>query len=166
MVWNLFGCEGDGPSVVSTFSRGPMVWSSYVYATQDGGLLMQIHNPPFGDPDGVGRVALRQFETAFPERLGRFTLNLAEAREPTMRIVLVFDPPAKWDARNTCRGERPATLRSEPGRLRVQASFCARDDLLAAAEGWVKNAKGAADPRLGKLLTQIALNLITRGRDD
>lgn len=165
MTWSLFGCEGDGPSVINTFTRGPVVWSSFVYAIQEGGLLLQVHNPPFGDAASVGQAAVEQFKSAFPEQPGRLTLDASQAREPTQKIVLVFDPPPKWDARNTCRGERPVA-QPEAGRTRVQASYCNRDELLAAAEGWVKNARDPRDERFGRLMTQIALNLITRDRNN
>jgi len=152
------GC-GDGPATVSGTWRSPSTWSSLIYATSNGPLLVEVHGSPFGEPAASFRAAMAE---AMTNRVfGRptaFTANPEEAPHPRYRVVLAFNPAADADPRAMCRGTVPvAAAPSE--RITVRGVFCDGGTMLASVSGWVAKVTGRDDPRFLKLMEQLTREL-------
>lgn len=152
------GC-GDGPATVAGTWRSPATWSSMVYATNHGPMLIEVHGSPFNDPAPVFRAAMA---AAMTNRVfGRptaFTGEREQAPQPRYRVVLAFNPPPDTDARALCEG-RVATAVGTAERITVQGAFCDGTTLLASIQGWVAKVSGHDDPRFVQLIEQITREL-------
>lgn len=152
------GC-GDGPATVSGTWRSPATWSSLVYATSKGPLLVEVHGSPFGDAAPEFRAALAAAMT--DKVFGRptaFTADPQAAPQPRYRVVLAFNPPADTDAHALCRGE-VATAAAPAERITVQGAFCDGTTLLASVQGWVAKVQGRDDRRFLQLIAQLTREL-------
>lgn len=152
------GC-GDGPATVSGTWRSPAAWSSLVYATSHGPLLLEVHGSPFGDPAPEFRAAMA---TAMTNKVfGRptaFTADPQAAPQPRYRVVLAFNPPSDSDPHALCRGE-VATAANPGERVTVQGAFCDGTALLASVQGWVAKVQGRDDRRFVQLIGQLTREL-------
>lgn len=151
------GC-GDGPATVAGW-RSPAAWSSLVYATSQGPLLVEVHGQPFGGAAPPFRDAV--LEAMAGGVFGRptvFTSEPASAPQPRYRAVMAFNPPDSADPRDLCRGQVATALQGS-GRVTVLAAFCDGDTLLASIRGWVAKVDGADDRRFRKLINQLTREL-------
>jgi len=155
------GCS-DGPSTVTGGYRSPATWSSFVYATSSGPLLLEIHGDPFGQGgESLGRTAAAAMAAAIPARPFRLTGDSAAAAHPAFRIMLVVGAPPDLDAQAICAGRaKGSTARAEAGRIDLVATFCDGEALLSSVRGWVAKVQGADDPRFRLLLGQMTRELM------
>lgn len=152
------GC-GDGPATVAGGWRSPATWSSMVYATKDGPLLVEVHGDPFGLPPGRFRTAVAEAMTdAIFGRPSTFTTDRALAPQPRYRVVLAFNAPDTTDPRDLCRGQI-ATLAQPGERITVHGAFCEDATLLASIRGWVAKVQGTDDERFRRLVNQLTREL-------
>jgi hypothetical protein len=158
----LVGGCGVGPSTVPGTYRSPATWSSFIYATSAGPLLLDLRGDPFGGGAApLARIASEAVTGAVPGRPFRVTLDPAAAAQPKFRIVMVLGAGAEADERGACAGTaKSGTAPVGKGRLDVVASFCDGDTPLASSRGWVARLDGPDDRRFGLLLGQIARDLI------
>ncbi len=152
------GC-GDGPATVSGTWRSPAAWSSLIYATSNGPLLVEVHGSPFGEAPAPFRAAMAK---AMTNRVfGRptaFTADREQAPQPRYRVVLAFNPAPDADPRAMCQGQVPVA--ATPGeRITVQGIFCDGSTMLASVAGWVAKVKDRDDPRFLKLMEQLTREL-------
>lgn len=152
------GC-GDGPATLAGTWRSPATWSSMVYATNNGPMLIEVHGSPFGDPLPAFRAALAAAMTN--KVFGRptaFTADPEQAPQPRYRVVLAFNPPPDTDARALCEG-RVATAHGRQEKITVQGAFCDGTTLLASIQGRVAKVAGSDDPRFLRLIEQLTREL-------
>jgi hypothetical protein len=152
------GC-GDGPATVAGTWRSPAAWSSMIYATSKGPMLIEVHGDPFGQ-DAAGFRA--QLAAAMTNQLmGRataFTADPALAPEPRYRVVLAFNAPDNADAHHLCQG-RVATAAVPWEKVTVLGAFCDGGTLLASVRGWVVKVDGPGDKRFRQLMGQVVRDL-------
>lgn len=151
------GC-GDGPATVAGW-RSPAAWSSMVYATSDGPMLIQVHGNPFNDDQpGFRRHLAAAMTNQIIGRTIAFTPDHAAAPRPQFRVVLAFNPPADLDARQLCGGPVAVSAQSG-GRITIMGAFCDTSSLLASVKGWVNDVADADDPRFRRLMGQVTRDL-------
>lgn len=151
------GC-GDGPATVAGW-RSQAAWTSLVYATSHGPLLVEVHGQPFD-------TAAPRFRDAVVAAMaggvfGRpttFTADPAQAPQPQFRAVLAFNVPDATDPRDLCRGQ-VATAAEPRERVTVNAAFCDGTTVLASIRGWVAKVDGADDRRFRQLVNQLTREL-------
>lgn len=156
------GC-GDGPATVGGTWRSPAAWSSLIYATSAGPMLIEVHGDPFGEPPAQFRA--RVAEAMTNQIIGRptaFTDDPQAAPQPRYRVVLAFNAPDSADARQLCEG--PVATTPQPGaqpgqRVTVLGGFCDGTTLLASVKGWVAKVDGSDDRRFRQLLGQAVRDL-------
>lgn len=151
-------CE-DGPATVAGTWRSPATWSTMVYASSTGPLLVEVHGDPFGLPPAEFRASVAQAMTN--QVIGRplsLTADREAAAHPQYRVVLAFNPPDSADAGQLCEG-RIATAAEPRERITVLAAFCDQGRLLASVRGWVAKVDGPADKRFRRLLGQVTRDL-------
>jgi hypothetical protein len=142
------GC-GDGPSTVPSGVRNAATWSSLVYATRSGPLLLEVKGNPFGTsaggfaPSGFAQAVAESMSGAIPGQPFRFVTVAEQAAQPRFRVVVAFDTP-------------PAA----GGRIGIKASFRDGDSVLSAVNGWVARVEQADDPRFRLLLGQTVRDLM------
>lgn len=149
----------DGPATVAGTWRSPATWSTMVYASSAGPLLVEVHGDPFGAPPAEFRAQIAEAMTN--QVIGRplaVTPDRAAAPHPQYRIVLAFNPPDNADAGQLCEGGI-ATAAAPRERITVLAAFCDQGRLLASVRGWVAKVDGPADTRFRRLLGQVTREL-------
>ncbi|RAU22974.1 hypothetical protein CU669_06250 [Paramagnetospirillum kuznetsovii] len=158
---SLVGGCGDGPSTVPGF-RSPATWSSFVYATNNGPLLLDVVGDPFASGSGdLRRVAVAAMAAGIPGRPFTLTLDPAVAARPNFRIVLVAGAASDLDERAVCAGRaKAANIKIDGGRIDLIATFCDGDSLLSSVRGWVAKIGGADDRRFSLLLGQMTRDLM------
>lgn len=154
------GC-GDGPSTVPGF-RNAATWSSFVYATSTGPLLLEV----VGDPFPMTGSDLRQsvadsISAGIPGRPFTLTLEKTVAARPNFKIVLAMGAASDLDERSLCAGHAKGTsTKSNGGRIDLVATFCDGETLLSSVRGWVAKVNNAEDRRFQFLLGQMARDLM------
>ncbi|MCR6631246.1 MAG: hypothetical protein NVV74_15020 [Magnetospirillum sp.] len=151
-------CE-DGPATLAGTWRSPAAWSSMIYATSAGPMLVEVHGDPFGLDAAGFRAAVAQAMTN--QIIGRptaFTADPQQAPQPRFRVALAFDPPADADARQLCQGPI-ATAAARQERVTVLGAFCDGATLLASVRGWVAKVEGPDDRRFLQLIGQLTREL-------
>lgn len=152
------GC-GDGPATLAGTWRSPAAWSSMVYATTDGPMLVEVHGSPFDVPAAQFRQGVVAAMTgAVFGRPTAFTADRDQAPQPRFRVVLAFNAPDSTDARDLCAGQ-VATAAAPGERITVHGAFCDGATLLASIRGWVAKVEGADDKRFRLLLSQLTREL-------
>ncbi|CAA7625204.1 hypothetical protein [Magnetospirillum sp. SS-4] len=156
------GC-GDGPSTVPGGYRSPATWSSFVYATSSGPLLLEVRGDPFGT--GTARLeaaVAASMAAALPGRPFAMTTDASQAPRPAFRVTVVLGPARDLDDRDICAG-RAVPVTSSPGdggRVDVAAAFCDGSSLLSSSRGWVAKVEDIDDRRFRRMLEQIARDLM------
>ncbi|OAN48166.1 hypothetical protein A6A04_05290 [Paramagnetospirillum marisnigri] len=155
------GC-GDGPSTVPGTYRSPATWSSFIYATSSGPLLLDLRGDPFGGGAAtLARAVSTAVAGAVPGRPFQVTLDPASAAQAKYRIVMILGAAAGADERAACAGgAKGGSAPVGQGRLEVVASFCEGDAPLSSSRGWVARLDGPDDRRFGLLIGQLARDLI------
>lgn len=151
------GC-GDGPATNAGW-RSPAAWSTMIYASAQGPLLLVVHGDPFGQ-DALGfrnRVAAAMTNQLIGRPLA-FTIDPQAAPQARYRVVLAFNPPDDTNPRSLCDGS-VATAAAPRDRLTVHGAFCDGPDLLASVTGWVTGVKGDDERRFTQLLGQTVRDL-------
>ncbi|TAN57044.1 MAG: hypothetical protein EPN20_17740 [Magnetospirillum sp.] len=159
----LVGGCGDGPSTVAGGYRSPATWSSFVYATSPGPLLLEVVGDPFGAGSGtLGRTIAATMAAAIPARPFTLTTETAAAPRSNFRVVLVLGGDPSLDERAICagRGKAEAAKIEAGGRVDLIATFCDGEALLSSVRGWVAKIDGADDRRFHRLLGQVARELM------
>lgn len=158
----LVGGCGDGPSTVPGGYRSPATWSSFVYATSAGPLLLEVRGNPFGSGSAdLGRAIAMGMAAGIPARPFTLTLEAAAAPRPNFRVVVVLGGAKDLDERAICAGRaQGAVTRVEGGRLDLTATFCDGEALLSSVRGWVAKIDGVDDRRFQRLLGQMARELM------
>lgn len=152
------GCE-DGPASVAGTWRSPATWSSMVYASSAGPLLVEIHGDPFRLPPAEFRAQVAALMSN--QVMGRpmiLTADPQAAPHPQFRVVLAFNPPDNSDVSRLCQGA-VATAAEPREKITVLAVFCDHDRLLSSVQGWVAKVDGPADKRFRRLLGQLTREL-------
>jgi hypothetical protein len=151
-------CE-DGPASVSGTWRSPATWSTMIYASSDGPLLVEVLGHPFAG-QAAGDLAVRVAAAMSGQLIGRpltFTASPAQAPRPQYRVVVAFNLPVATDPKALCGGKVSPGPAAD--KVRVLASFCDDGQMLASVQGWVGKADGADDPRFRRLLGQMTRDL-------
>lgn len=152
------GC-GDGPATVAGGWRSQAAWSSMVYATTGGPMLVQVHGTPFDvAPDHFRALLAEAMTNKVFGRPTAFTADPSAAPQPAYRVVLAFNPPADTDPRNLCEG-RVAIAAKAGDRITVLGAFCQDGTLLASIRGWVAKVDGPDDARFRMLMAQLTREL-------
>ncbi|MBC7952037.1 MAG: hypothetical protein H7Z12_09510 [Rhodospirillaceae bacterium] len=152
------GC-GDGPATVAGTWRSPAAWSSMIYATSKGPMLIEVHGDPFGLDAAGFRSQLAQVMTnQIMGRATAFTADPEAAPQPRYRVVLAFNAPDTADARHLCEG-RIATAIAPSEKVTVLGAFCDGGTLLASVRGWVVKVDGPDDKRFRQLISQVVRDL-------
>lgn len=152
------GCE-DGPATVGGTWRSPAAWSSMIYATSKGPMLIEVHGNPFGQDATGFRTELAEAMTN--QIFGRptaFTADVGQAPQPRYRVVLAFNAPDSTDARQLCEGP-VATAAIGGERVTVLGAFCDGATLLASVKGWVAKVDGSGDKRFRQLMGQVVRDM-------
>ena len=152
------GC-GDGPATVGGTWRSPAAWSSMIYATAKGPMLVEVHGDPFGaEPARFRALVASAMTNQIIGRPTAFTADPQGAPEPHFRVVLAFNPPDNADARHLCAGQ-VATAAQAGDRITVLGAFCDGATLLASVRGWVGKAEGPEDKRFRQLMGQVVRDM-------
>lgn len=152
------GC-GDGPATVAGTWRSPAAWSSMIYATSKGPMLIEVHGDPFGQNAADFRAQLAEVMTnKIMGRATAFTADPALAPQPRYRVVLAFNAPDNADARHLCEGS-VATAAAPSEKVTVLGAFCDGGTLLASVRGWVVKVDGPGDTRFRQLMAQVVRDL-------
>lgn len=163
---------GDGPATVAGTWRSPAAWSTLVYATAEGPLLLEVHGDPFGiEPPAFRRQVAAAMADAVPGRPFGFTLAAEQAPQPGIRVVMAFQPAPTLTAKQLCAG-KVVVASGPPGapgvvndaRLTLLAAFCQGEDLLASVSGWVAKLDGPDDRRFALWLRQALRDMIGEAR--
>jgi hypothetical protein len=151
-------CE-DGPATVAGTWRSPAAWSSLVYATTQGPLLLEVLGDPFRLPAAeFRRTVADAMSRQTPGRPFAFTTRAEDAPHATFRVVVAFNPAPDLDPRKLCGG--PVAIMSGGGdRVTLLAAFCEGETMLASVSGWVAKAADAEDRRFRQLLGQTVRDL-------
>ena len=157
----LVGCGGDGPSTVPGL-RSPATWSSFVYATTEGPLLLEVQGNPFGTGKAeLGESISRALAAGLPGRPFSLTTDPATAPRPNFRVVVVLGAAKSLDERAICAGKvRVADGKLDGDRLDVLATFCDGESPLSSVRGWVAKLDGFQDRRLTLLFNQVVRDLM------
>lgn len=151
-------CE-DGPATVAGTWRSPAAWSSLVYATTAGPLLLEVHGDPFRLPAAEFRRAVAEAMSGqTPSRPFSLTARPEDAPRPGFRVVVAFNPAPDLDPRKLCGGTI-ATATAGGDKVTLVAVFCEGDTLLASASGGVARVAGPDDRRFRQLLGQTVREL-------
>ncbi|MGE5548348.1 MAG: hypothetical protein ACM33T_15695 [Solirubrobacterales bacterium] len=152
-------CE-DGPATVAGTWRSPATWSTMVWASAEGPMLVEVHGRPFAnlaaaelDPQVAAALSNQVIG-----RVVTFTHRRDDAPRPEYRVVLAFNAPDKTDASELCAGP-VATAAAPRDRITVIAAFCDGGRALSSVRGWVAKVDGPADQRFRQLLGQVARDL-------
>jgi hypothetical protein len=158
----LVGACGDGPSTVPGGYRSAAAWSSFVYATADGPLLLELRGDPFGsNRAALGKAVADGLAAGIPARPFRLTTDASSARHPQFRLVMVLGAAPDLDPADICKGRvRHAAAPVDGGRLGVLAAFCDGETLLSSVQGWVGKVSDEGDPRFRQLMGQVARDLM------
>jgi len=158
----LVGGCGDGPSVVAGGYRSPATWSSFIYATRSGPLLLRVLGDPFrAGPAETGQAVAESMAGALPGRPFVLTLRPEEASAAQFRVVVALGAPAGLDERSLCAGPAPVLAPVVAGgRVDLIAVFCDGDGVLSSVRGWVAKVEGPGDRRFHQLLGQAAREMI------
>lgn len=152
------GC-GDGPATLAGTWRSAATWSSMIYATSTGPLLVEVHGAPFALPAAEFRTQIAAAMTNHVfGRPTAFTADPQQAPHPRYRVVLAFNPAMDTDPRALCDG-RVATAATPQERITVQGAFCDGATLLASISGWVAKVSGPDDRRFSQLMAQLTREL-------
>jgi hypothetical protein len=151
-------CE-EGPATVAGTWRSPATWSSLVYATTAGPLLLELHGEPFGPGlPGFRRSVAEAMSRQTPGRQFSFTTSPEAAPRPGFRVVVAFNPPPDLDPKKLCAGQ-VATAAASGDRITLLAAFCEGDTMMASVSGWVERATSPDDRRFRQLLGQTVRDL-------
>ncbi|MDO8607090.1 MAG: hypothetical protein Q7R40_11175 [Phaeospirillum sp.] len=159
---SLVGGCGDGPSTVPGGYRNAATWSSFIYATSSGPLLLDVRGDPFGAGSAdLGQAVATGMAAGIPARPFTLTLDAAAAARPNFRVMVVLGGAKELDERAICAGRaQGAATRIEGGRLDLIATFCDGEALLSSVRGWVARIDGVDDRRFQRLLGQVARELM------
>lgn len=156
-------CE-EGPATLAGTWRSPATWSTMIYATSTGPMLVEVHGTPFAVDAGEFRDQVA--EAMSNKIIGRVTLFTARrdlAPRPRYRVVLAFNAPDDLDMDRLCTGDPPVA--AEPREtVTVQAAFCDGDKLMASLRGRVARVEGPGDKRFRQLMAQVARELFGEPR--
>jgi hypothetical protein len=133
VLTRLLAWLGDAPLTVSGSRPSPAAHSSLVHAAANGPVLVVVS----GGPEDFGPVAAAALEAEMTGLAVRFTADPAQAKLPQVRVELAF-------------------AHSRPGRIAVQAAFRNDTETLASAFGRTTAVASPGDPRLSRLLGQLA----------
>ena len=142
--------------------RSPAAWSSFIYATSPGPLLLEVRGDPFGDgPAALGRTIAAAMTAGIPARPFALTTTQANAARPNFRVVVVLGGAPSLDERAICAGHVAVEpLKVLDGRVDLTATFCDGQSLLSSVRGWVARIDGIDDRRFRLLLNQMARELM------
>lgn len=146
---------GDGPATVTGTWRSPATWSSLVYASNTGPLLVEVHGDPFGVGDATFRgLVAEAMDRQVHGRVVPFTAVPAEAPRPQFRVTIAFMAPPTLSTADLCAG-RITTGTPGSDRITMAAAFCDGQQVLSSVSGWVDGAEGPRDKRFRQLLAQV-----------
>ncbi|MBF0324040.1 MAG: hypothetical protein HQL42_03115 [Alphaproteobacteria bacterium] len=151
-------CE-EGPATVSGTWRSPATWSTMVYASSAGPMLVEVLGQPFANlsPESLsGHVA----DSMTGQLIGRpitFTADQAQAPRPQFRVILAFNAADTTDPKSLCAGK--VVLGAPAEKITLIASFCDDGQMLASVKGWVARIDGPTDSRFRRLIGQVTREL-------
>ncbi len=156
-------CE-EGPATVAGTWRNPATWSTMIYATSDGPMLVEVHGMPFAvDPARFREQVAEAMSDKIIGRVTRFTADREAAPRPQYRVVLAFNAPDDLDMARLCGGDPPVA--ADPREtITVQAAFCDGKALMASLRGRLARAAGPDDRRFRQLMAQVARELFGEPR--
>jgi hypothetical protein len=154
----------DGPATVSSAIRSPATWSTLTYATKDGPMLLDVNGPGLEVvvPD-LPRKVVQLMSVPVDGRAVVFTLDPAQARQPEIRVLVVFDPVVPLNPSQICAGKGKSGP-GEPNKITVTAVFCNSEQVLSSVDGWVKNVTGPNDKNFRLLMSQVTRELFGGGK--
>lgn len=157
MLGVLAACD-DAPRTDVTF-RLDDVWSFAQGAMLDGPLPVQILGSPYDDTGAaledavIGAMTEAITWTARP----RFAVDAAGAPERSLRVVIALN--GGGGGREQCLGNTRGGGPLPDGRVRVVATFCDEEDVLANVRGETARTDGVGDPRFSRLVRQVTRDM-------
>lgn len=151
-------CE-EGPATVSGTWRSPATWSTMVYASSTGPMLVEVLGQPFANLS-TESLSSQIADAMTGQLIGRpitFTAIRDQAPRPQYRVVLAFNAADATDPRSVCAGK--VTVGPAAEKITIIASFCDDGQMLASVKGWIARVDGPADARFRRLMGQITREL-------
>ncbi len=155
----LASCEGEVPTTMVHFKQANLLESLLTYASNGGPVYTVIHGTPFPGREAETAAAVTgTFGNTVTWRKSSFTTRKEEAPHPEIRVVVAFNAAEATNARALCRGDQPQPASGD--KLRVRAVFCTGADLVSDVSGFVKPPSAPDDVMFGKLISQVARELL------
>lgn len=155
----LAACAGT-PTVQPASITGTYTPRLLNYVAGKGGMLTEVIGNPFNAPkEEVDRVVLATMERShFGPRFPFFTEAPADYTSP-YRVVVALDPARSTSPYTLCAGGVETRQRAPTESNRVEAAFCAREQVITSTSGVVAGPLGPRDPAFVNLIEQISLAL-------
>lgn len=139
--------------------EGPYSHLEYSAAADGKDFLVEVRGVPFAgmSQDDFNQALMNVLMSARPSRpAARFTTRLANPDQDTgYRLVLVFGPARNLAYETQCRAlDRARFEPVAPGKVRVSAAFCRKDDLMSRAIART-DAVSVDDPAFRAMFTQL-----------
>jgi hypothetical protein len=156
----LAGCD-DGPSVVAGMPQGGIVKSTLTYIHARGAVLTEVYGDPFNATGGdVAGKVIAAVQGSIQSPLLKFTGKPAEAGIGNATFRIAFGYPTGTQTYHLCDQDVPELEARDDEKITVLGVFCLDGELLADAEGWVKNIDGIDDFRFRQLISQLAITVL------
>lgn len=161
----LAACD-DAPRSVVTF-RLDDVWTFAQGAMVAGPLPVDIRGRPHGDDDlarndaVIGAMTQAITWTANP----RFTADGSASLRSAIRVVVTFNGTGGVGGGEQCRGVSTGGGPLPDGEIRIAATFCDGEDMLANVRGRVARTGGTDDPRFSRLIRQVTRDMFADTND-
>jgi len=156
MLIVLAACE-DAPQSNVTF-RLDDVWSFARGAMNSGPLPVDLHGLPYGDEAALHEAVIGAMTKAITWSADpRFTADAAPGS--ALRVVVTLNGGGGLGGRDQCAGESKGGGPLPNGRVRLVATFCDGEDVLANVHGNVARTDGVDDPRFSPLIRQVTRDM-------
>lgn len=156
------GCAyyGKTEAVVAHYHRNG-IEQTFAYGARDGTFPAVIVGNPFGGDkaqlDGAVADAMTAVHRGPPTR---FVPTLATGTLPSIRIVMLFDPPVAANGSVACGDVRALPSAPTGERMRVLAALCSGSDAMSDAVASAPAATSADDPRLKQTVAALMRDII------
>jgi hypothetical protein len=155
----LAACDG----VVVTEPVGAQRYSNgdFEYAARNGEMKTEVAGNPFGGTaPNFAPLVTEYMQNANRSIPVRFVLEPQGKGSAPYHVVMAFNPPRGYLARDAC--SQAGSLPTAPGTGSVYlfSVFCSGDVALSEASGSVANLSGPDDPKLRSLVRQVTYALI------
>lgn len=151
----LAGCFEDAAySHLVGFSAHDSVRSFMISAASEGPLLVGV----FGDNARTLGPAIRQgMETGLHSYKLKTTRDVAEAYDPTYRVIWLTNPPQSYNPNRVCKGQIPKSVTTD--KPTFAAVFCVGDRVMRDVSGWVNSSVSLPSETFRKFVGVVTRDL-------